>query len=206
MAIFGAIGVAALALIGAGAAATFNATTTSSQTINAGTLSVVVSSPDAPGCTTSADNCTTLTLDSVGPEGSTFDTPASLITITNTGSIPATEISMTISDTPVNSAGLDNGGTLASEMGLCMYSDGAPVVNGDLSAVEGGSPYDLGDSLLAGTPGTDSYSADFYAGEGSSECGATAIGVATDTAATTPLTTLAEGGSDTVSLAITYNG
>jgi hypothetical protein len=197
MAIIGALGVAAIALIGAGAAAQFATTTTSNQTINAGTLAVVVSSPDAPGCTSSEDNCTSLTLNPVGPFGSTFDSAASLITITNTGNIPATEISMAISDTPTNSAGLDNGGVFASEMGMCFYSDGSAVVNGLLqSTVEASSPYSLGASPL-GISGTDSYSADFYAGAITDQCGASTVPA---------LGPGASGGSDTVSIALTYNG
>ena len=198
MAMTGVMSLAGLGLVGAGAHAVFTATTASSQTVTAGALSVVVSSPDAPGCTSAANACTSLTLTPVGPFGSTFDSAASLITITNTGNIPATEISMTISDSPINSAGLDNGGTLATDMGMCFYSDVAPVFNELLSAVEAGSPYSLGASPLA-TTNTDSYSVDFFAGEASTVCGAPATAIPS-------LDTLAQGGSDAVTVTVTYNG
>jgi hypothetical protein len=196
VAMTGMMSLAGLGLVGAGAHAVFTATTASSQTVSAGALAVVVSSPDAPGCTTVADNCTSLTLNPVGPFGSTFDSAASLVTITNTGNIPATEISLTVSDSPINSAGLDNGGALASEMGMCFFSDGSTVWNELLPAVEAGSPYSLGASPLA-TSGTDSYSVDFYAGQASSQCTGPAVPA---------LDTLAEGGSDAVTVTITYNG
>jgi hypothetical protein len=104
---------------------------------------------------------------------------------------------MAISDTPTNSAGLDNGGVFASEMGMCFYSDGSAVVNGLLqSTVEASSPYSLGASPL-GISGTDSYSADFYAGAITDQCGASTVPA---------LGPGASGGSDTVSIALTYNG
>jgi predicted ribosomally synthesized peptide with SipW-like signal peptide len=84
----GALGVAALALISAGASATFNASTQSSQKITAGTLKVALSSPDVAGCHHFTNGCTSLTLRPVGPIGSTFLTDNAMITITNTGDIP----------------------------------------------------------------------------------------------------------------------
>jgi hypothetical protein len=103
---------------------------------------------------------------------------------------------MTITDSPINSAGLDNGGTLATDMGMCFYSDGAPVFNELLSAVETGNPWSLGASPLAAS-GTDSYSVDFFAGQASTVCSGSAI---------PSLDTLAQGGSDAVTVTLTYNG
>ena len=196
VALTGVMSLAGLGLVGAGAHAVFTTSVASSQTAQAGALAVVVSSPDAPGCTAPTDNCTSLTLNPVGPYASTFDSPASLITITNNGNIPATEISMTITDSPINSPGLDNGGTLATDMGMCFYSDGSTVFNESLSTVEAGNPYSLGASPLA-TSGSDSYSVQFFAGSVTTTCGASAI---------SSLDTLAQGGSDAVTVTLTYNG
>jgi len=195
IAMTGVMSLAGLGLVGAGAHAVFTATTSSGQTITAGTLAVVVSSPNAPGCTTSSDNCTSLTLTPVGPFGSTFDSTASPITITYNGNIPATAISMTVSDSPINSAGLDNGGTFASDMGMCIYSGGT-VANGLLSAVEA-STIPVSGMSLGGTGYSYTFSTEFYAGTTSTTCGASGI---------SSLDTLAQGGSDAVTVTVTYNG
>ncbi|HVC23394.1 MAG TPA: hypothetical protein VNH82_08235 [Candidatus Dormibacteraeota bacterium] len=201
MAIFGAIGVAALALIGAGAAATFNTQTTSTQTINAGTLSVVLSSPDAPGCTLVSDGCTSLTLNSVGADGSTFDTTPSLVTITNNGTVPAYYDTMSVSDT-------NNNSTFQSEVGMCDYSYGGDGTghfvgtdyNGLLSGIEASSPNNVsgtGDEYVVQPGQTDSYTVDFYAGAITDACGTSTLPA---------LTQPAEGGSLTVSLTYAYTG
>jgi hypothetical protein len=201
MAMMGVMGVAGLGLIGAGAHAVFTTNTASSQTINAGTLGVVESSPDAPGCTTVADGCTSLTLTAAGPEGSTFDTTPDLITLTNTGGLPAYYSTVTYSET-------NNNSTFASETSVCDFSNPAgPDAYGHFYGVDDqglvttvatGSPVSISGSGAEYViqPGqTDNFSLDFYAGEASSVCGGTAPA---------SLTTDAEGGSLTFTISYAY--
>ena len=221
----GVMSLAGLGLVGAGAHAVFTATTTSAQTISAGTLSVVLSSPGATG-----NGTATISLPSVANAGSTFISPAQLITITNNGSLTATEINLKVTDSPTNSPGLDNGGALATEMYLCLYSDSNILFNGLLSADEA-----LGNMAVGGTVpigGTDTYTAVFYAGNEPTGCGNVSgyqygtLDAAPGTSLTpypvtaaqphagTPvgnsnlapaLNSDAEGGSDTVSVTVTYS-
>jgi hypothetical protein len=204
IAIFGAIGVAALALIGAGAAATFTQNTGSSQTVTAGTMAVVLTSPDAPGCTTVADACQTLTLTAVSaPVSSTFDTTADIITVHNTGNIPVVYSSVALSD---NSPSVGPNATFASETGVCLWSDGSNVTNQSnanyshtyMSYTAADAP--TGYVIAAG--GTDTYSVDMFAGMDSTVCGAVSD---YGTYAATSLTNAAQGGSfsETVTLGFT---
>jgi len=226
VAMTGVMSLAGLGLVGAGAHAAFTATTTSNQTISAGTLSVVLSSPGATG-----NGTATISLPSVANAGSTFISPAQLITITNNGSLTANEINLKVTDSPTNSLGLDNGGALATEMYLCLYSDSNIVFNGLLSADEA-----LGNMAVGGTVlpngGTDTYIAVFYAGNEPTGCGNVSgyqygtLDAAPGTSLTpypvtaaqphagTPvgnsnlapaLNSDAEGGSDTVSVTLTYS-
>jgi hypothetical protein len=218
IAVLGGLGVAAIALIGAGASATFTASTSSSQTITAGTASVVTWSGDATnGCTTEAiaiaDDCTSVTLP-VETVGSTFDSPSSVVWVDNDGNIPVEEASFGVSGTVTNSASLDNGGTLESELGMCIWSDTAAVYNGALTAFPaydsvGGYIYPAATAALnvLAVNGQDSYAADFYAGMNSKVCGAGGAGGGSPTPAeTTSLTNLASGGSVTVTLTPDYTG
>ena len=223
IAMAGALGVSALGLIGVGAHATFTQNTVSSQTISAGTLAVVVSSPDAPGCLTAAANCTTLTLTPVTNVGSTFLATPELITITNTGSVTANEIKLQVTDS--------GSSALQHEMYMCLYSDSYITFNGTVAADEA-----LGDMNWVGTiapTATDSYTAAFYAGDEDTGCGNVVgyqYGTVDEVGGGNPLTpypvgptanagspqgwsnlagTLqndAEGGSDTVSITVSYTG
>lgn len=225
---FGAASVMGLGLIGVGAHAVFTTTTASSQTITAGAPSVILWSADAPGCTTIADNCTSITLNPVGPVGSTFDQPIPLvpINIKNTGTTPVSESAIQLSDSVNGPAGTN----LQNQMNICMSSDpgsggtgadGATVVaNGALSTGLALSPSVtlIGPTLAPG--GTDEYQVDFYAGQNSSECGTTwSDGGHTASAwsgATYPtvnpwvtpasLSSNAEGGAVAVTLTYTYTG
>lgn len=191
--------VGGLGLVGVGAHAVFTTSTASSQTINAGTLGVVLSSPDAPGCTSPTDGCTSLTLSPVGPVGSTFDTAPSLITITNTGNIPAYYSTVNVSDT-------NNNSTFRSELGMCDYSYGGNGAghyvgvdnNGLLTAQEGTFNISGSGAEYVIQPGaTDSYAIDFYAGQASSVCGGSAI---------PSLTQAAQGGSLSMTITYAYTG
>jgi hypothetical protein len=192
------MGVAGLGLAGAGAHAVFTTNTSASQTVNAGTLSVVESSPNAPGCTTVANNCTSITLSPVGPEASTFDTTADVVTLTNTGNIPAYYSTVTGSET-------NNNATFASEVSVCDYSLGGNGAghfvgvdqNSLVSGFTNGSVAGSGPEYVIQPGATDSFSLDFYAGQASSVCGGSA---------TPSLTQPAEGGSLSFTIAYGFTG
>lgn len=202
VAMMGAMGTAGLGLVGAGAHAVFTTNTTSNQTITAGTLDVVLSSPDAPGCTTVTDACTSLTLDPALNVASTFDTKASVVTLTNVGTIPAYYSTVTASET-------NNNSTLLAETSVCDYSLGGNGVghfvgidyNGSVSGYATGSARDVagsGAEYVIQPGATDSYSVDFYAGQASSVC--------PGGSATPSLTQPAEGGSLGFSLKYGFTG
>jgi hypothetical protein len=190
---FGAI-VTLVLVVGAGVAyGYFTAHGSGTGSFSIGTLNVSVSTPysSAVGgyqgpCTSAAAGCTSITLPPVGPVGSTFDSTAIPITITNTGNIPATEIQLGVSDTNDNT-------TLQGELGMCLCKSGATHLNGLLTALEGTHAL-VPDTLAVG--GTDTYSMDFYAGQASSVCGGSPV---------PSLTTGAEGGSVTATITVTFN-
>jgi hypothetical protein len=209
MAILGGLCVAALALIGAGAAAQWTTQTTSSQTITAGNLSVVLSSPNAIG----GQNTTDLTLPNIGPVGSSFISTPQLITITNNGTVTANEINLQVKDISGNTPG----SALASEMSMCFYSDGTVVFNGLMSADEGLGNMPVGGSIAP--TATDTYTVVFYAGNEDTGCGnlsgyiypavhfpVQAGSPPTDVISNAPeLGTDAENGVDTVNVTLTYS-
>ena len=96
----GALGVAALALIGTGAGATFHDSAKAQQTITAGNLSVLITSPSG---STSPDG-KTVTLNTLTNEPSHFSAPQETVTVTNNGSVPATVTGFTAADTYDNAA------------------------------------------------------------------------------------------------------
>jgi hypothetical protein len=96
----GALGVAALALIGTGAGATFHDSAKTQQTITGGTLSVWISSDSG---STSPDG-KTVTLNTLTNEPSNFSAPQETVTVKNNGSVPATVTGFTAADTYDNAA------------------------------------------------------------------------------------------------------
>jgi hypothetical protein len=244
VAMTGVLSLAGLGLVGAGAHAVFTTQTSSTQTISAGVPAVylyaagAVAAPGtaAPGdpCTTATlapeNDCTSITLPAVGPEGSTFDTPLTAIYIVNDGNIPVTEAGIQLTDN--NPAGGSASAWLQDEMNICISSDpgsnpgaGIPdnatiVANGPLTTGLGLTPsVTLVGPTLAANTGTDEYQVDFYAGENSAECGTTwSTGPHTASAWSlagypsvnpwvTPasLTSAAEGGSVAVTVTFTYD-
>jgi hypothetical protein len=193
--VFGAIIVVATALFASSAYGYFTTHGSGTGSVSLGTLSVVVSTPDSSAgggytgpCTSASVGCTSITLPTVGLVGSTFDsTPIPVtVTITNTGDVPVNEMQVTVSDT-------NNNATMEQELGLCLYNSGASQLNGLLTSLKGTH------ALLPGTlavGGTDTYSVDFYAGQGSSMCGGPAV---------SSLTTGAEDGSVTTTITVTSN-
>jgi predicted ribosomally synthesized peptide with SipW-like signal peptide len=172
----GAMGVAAFALIGAGATASFNDSVDATQKVTAGTMSLRVTSP---GARTSGDG-RTVTLPNVGPVSSTFETHNNLITVTNNGNIPVAslEFQMKESHTDTNASI-----ALVSQLNVCIKSH-------DFSGtwVEGNGPLRNGVSLFPSVSQNPiplavgeslTYSVDFYAGQDST----TTLGTGTPGAA-----------------------
>jgi hypothetical protein len=191
--VFGAIIVVALSLVAGSAYGYFTTDGSGTGSASIGTLDVSVSTPYSAAvggykgpCTSVAVRCTSITLPTVGPVGSTFDSTPIPITITNTGDVPVTQMQVAVSDTNDNT-------TLRGELGMCLYNSGAAQLNGLLTSLEG-TPAILPGTLAVG--GTDRYSVDFYAGQSSSECGGPAI---------PSLTPGAEGGSVTTTITVTFN-
>jgi hypothetical protein len=223
IAVLGGLGVAAIALIGAGASATFSTSTTSSQSITAGTLSVVLYGPSG----SSGDGSNALTLPSVGPVGSTFASTPVEVQIYNNGNITASEITLQVTDT-------NNNSTLQGEVWACMVSGWASsspwiMFNQPLWQIESyGSLPLAGQGIPVSATGTDIapgasdyYTLQFYAGPtAATQCGSTVKW--TDPAPAYPnptgggppgantaaasLTTPAEGGTVIPALTLTYQG
>ena len=211
------MGAAGLALIGAGAGATFTTDTQSHQTVNAGSLGMSVWASGNAACGSAAAGCSHITLPTVGPVGSTFETPATHVNVTNTGDIPAYFSQIQMSEA-------DNGTTadvaLRNGMNVCIHSK-------DPSGtwVEGNGPLTVADALnptvtenpVKVNPGqTVSYWVDFYAGQDSA-CGTTYsdgshtsaawagyLGHAYQTPDSLPQN--AQGGSVTPTLTFSYTG
>jgi hypothetical protein len=208
------VAVAGAAFIGTGAGATFTTATTSSQKVTAGTLHVALSAPGATCANGDASGCHALTLPDVGPVGSTFDTAPTLVTIKNTGNIPAFFDSIQMSEThnaDTASAALRN------QMNVCIKSTDASG-----TWVEGNGPLTKAISLnptvkenpVELQPGqTATYQFEFYAGKDSAGCGTT-VSDGTNTRAawggtyTTPasLTNAAQGGVVTPTLTFAFTG
>jgi hypothetical protein len=166
-----AVGVAALALIGAGASATFHTSTTSTQRITAGTASVVLTSPGTD-CLYVSDNCHSLTMPAVGPVGSTFESNHRIITATNVGNIAVDSTRFSMDETNHFTADRKAAALLA-QTNVCIQStdySGGPWTegNGPLTAAIALGVNQNDVHLLPGDSIT--YSVDFYAGMNSSNC------------------------------------
>jgi len=179
----GAIGVAAFALIGAGASATFTAHTTSTQTITAGVLAVSLSSPDVAGCHDATNHCTSLTLPAFGATSSTFETANSTITMTNTGTIPLSfdgnyagteglgvQMTAAVNSTPASAY-------LRDQMNVCIQGGDASGSwvegNGPLTTALALHPSVRENPVVLAVGGTATYNVNFYAGKNSAGCGTT---------------------------------
>jgi hypothetical protein len=220
IAMTGMLSLAGLGLVGAGAHAVFTTTTSSAQTINAGTLGLTLSANNATG-TGAVGN--PLVLPAVANVGSSFVSAPELITITNTGSLAASEINLQVTDSATLANNNVTNSALAGGMYACFYSDGAIVFNGLLSSVEGLGNMAVGGSVPIGR--TDTYTVVFYAGSVDTGCGNVGLAAGASSyiyppvnypvqtvAGTDDLSTdavslgnTAEGGSDTVSVTMTYS-
>jgi hypothetical protein len=213
----GAVGVAALALIGTGAGATFTDAVHANRTVTAGTMNVQITA----GGNVSADG-KSVTMPAVGPTGSTFESTQQLVTVKNKGNIPATFDSFQMSATPSGNA---NDNALFAQTNVCIRTtDPASVVdggtwtegNGPLSAAVTLNPTVKENPVVLHPGETMTFSVDFYAGK-DSICGTT-YSDGPSTAAIwqgylggpyhTPasLTNAAQGGTITPTLTFTLTG
>jgi predicted ribosomally synthesized peptide with SipW-like signal peptide len=219
VALTGVMSLAGLGLVGAGAHAVFTATTTSAQTITAGTLSLVLQATNPLGGDVDGYGTNSITFAAEAPVSSSFVTAPQLITILNNGNVTATEISMKLTDpydsTNVASAALD------SQTWVCMYSDGELAFNEPMTTVKGYGSVVIGAQTIA-PQATDSYTIVFYAGSADNGCGPTFTGISGDTytgfegysgspalgtnPAADSLTDSAEGGVITPTFTVSYSG
>jgi hypothetical protein len=205
MAMAGAMGVSGLGLVGAGAHAVFTTSSTSSQTISAGTLAVVLSAPNAPLCTSYTDGCQSLTLNPLGSVGTSFTTGDQAVTATSIGSLPAFETSFTLTASPASQ--------LVNEASVCIVRQASsgpwsshPWVyyNGPLSGISGTLVPISGWPALITGGATDTYTVNVYAGTETTACGAAAYSSTPQwTTATTGPSTAAALGSDAQGLGMT---
>src|ERR1035438_1631401 len=178
VALTGVMSLAGLGLVGTGAHAAFTATTTSSQPITAGTLSLVLQATNPDGSEVTGYNTNSITFAPQAPVASSFVTAPQLITIYNNGNVTATEISMKLTD-PYNVANLPSA-ALDSQTWVCMYSDGELAFNEPMTTVEGYGSVVIGAQNIA-PQATDTYTVVFYAGSADSGCGPTFTGISGDT-------------------------
>jgi hypothetical protein len=111
----GALGVAAFALIGTGAGATFFDGVEGSQIITAGTMNMTITS-GAPGARWTPDG-KKLTLKPVGPVGSEFSTGPQNIIISNSSNIDAKMVKLVVT-APTSNDELKDGIYVKIEMGV----------------------------------------------------------------------------------------
>lgn len=160
-----------------GISAAFTASNTSSQTVNAGTIGWSVwSSNGGSGCNEASDHCTDLTLPAIAAVGSTFETNATDVYVTNTGNIPITFDSLQMSESHGNNSASVN---LRNQLNVCimMHDTDNQVPN---YWTEGNGPLTVATLLnptvkenpIALQPGESAhYKVSFYAGQDST-CGA----------------------------------
>jgi len=166
----GALGVAAFALIGAGASATFNDSVDANQRVTAGTMNLQIT--DGAGGTVTQDG-KTVTLLPFGPASSTFETVHRDIVVTNNGDIPVKSLAFKMGGTY---AGSDTSYVFWHQVNVCIQSTragGSPFTegNGPLTAAVALSPT-VSNNPLSLAPGQwMTFSVDFYAGMDSSQCG-----------------------------------
>ena len=182
--------------------------------INSSNLSVVLSASGATG-----NGTPNIVLSSLGPVGSSFMSAPTLITITNNGTMTATEVALQLGDHHTNA-------TFENETWACLYSNGNVFFNEPLTIVEGYGQSAIGHlNLLPGA--TDSYTAVYYAGPKEvTGCGGAYSGFSAqpydgypgEYSATKPyvagsanpaapsLTNPAEGGTITPTVTVTYQG
>ena len=153
----GALGIAAFALIGAGASATFTDGTAAQKTITAGTMNMTITST-TPGAWRTTDG-KTLTLAAYGPVGSTFSTGPQTVIVSNNSSIDAKLVKLSVT-APTSNEQLRDG----IYVKIQMAGANSPVYDGLLADLESSAtPFIKGQTIAAGTSMTADVT--FYAGD-----------------------------------------
>jgi predicted ribosomally synthesized peptide with SipW-like signal peptide len=152
----GAMGVAAFALIGAGATASFNDSVTAQQDITTGVMNMTIGSPE-PGASL---NGKTLTLKALGPVGSSFTSGPQTVTVTNNSDLAAKKVSLTVT-APTNNYALRDGIFVKIQMPTMRE----PVYNGLLAGLQGTAAAPI-QSLTIPAHSSVSAVVTFYAGDG----------------------------------------
>ena len=153
----GALGVAAFALIGAGASATFSDGAEAKQVISAGTMNMTITSPEAGALRTTDGK--TLTLKPYGPVGSTFSTGAQTIIVSNSSNIDAKMVKLVVT-APTSNDELKDGIYVKIQMGDLK----ATVYDGLLTELQSSAnPAIKGQTIKAGS--SIAAEVTFYAGD-----------------------------------------
>jgi hypothetical protein len=151
----GAMGVAAFALIGAGASGTFTDGAAAQQVLTAGTMNMTITSP-ADGAMRTPDG-KTLTLKPYGPVGSTFSTGPQSIIVSNNSNIDAKMVKLAVL-APTTNDELRDGIYVKIQMG-----DKSPGYDGLLTDLDSSSSSIIkGQTIEAGTSLTATVT--FYSG------------------------------------------
>ena len=180
----GALGVAALGLVGVGTGASFTDAVHTTQKVTAGTLDMRLSST-ADGASISNDG-KTVSFKDLGPTQSTFSSGAQPATIKNVGNIDANAILLSADDARDSNAASN---ALRDELWVRIISPigGGVAYDGTLANLEA-HPLQLTGPVPP--QGTDSFTTEFYAGSGNAPS----------------LDNAAEGGVVTPTITVTYSG
>jgi hypothetical protein len=154
----GALGVAAFALIGTGATATFTDGVEGKQVITAGTMNMTITSPESGAWRTTDGK--TLTLKPYGPVGSTFTTGAQTIIVSNSSNIDAKMVKLVVTS-PTSNDELKDG----IYVKIQMADTNTPVYDGLLTELQSSAnPAIKGQTIKAGS--SIAAEVTFYAGDG----------------------------------------
>ncbi len=193
LAMTGALSVAGLGLIGAGAHATFYQSVSSAQTVTAGQLHVILQAEGASGDGTTGNP---LVLPAVGPTQSSF-VASNPITVTNVGNINATEASIQIGATTDGSTA---SGVMQSQLWACLSSGTTIVFNEPLNTAIGYGTITVGAQVL---PPNDNYTLTIYAGSTDAGCGAQFTAVSGGAFQPTPTQSIVSGATNPSAASLT---
>lgn len=209
----GATGVAALALIGTGAGATFTDSVHETQSIQAGQMNMQIRGPGAL-----SEDGKSITLPTFGPTGSTFESDKQVVTVTNNGDIPVTSAAIQMSESHSGSA---NNNALFAQTNVCIMSHDPSGTwtegNGPLSTAVALTPT-VGQNSVVLQPGESiTVWVTYYAGKDSDNCSEVSSDGPKTTAAwngyqghgyQTPasLTNAAQGGRITPTMTFSFTG
>jgi hypothetical protein len=162
----GTMGVAALALVGTGAGATFTDSVHDTQSIQAGTMNMQIR-----GDGTVSPDGKSITLPAFGPTGSTFESTKQVVTITNSGNIPATSAAIQMTESHTGTA---NNNALAAQTNVCIMSHDPSGTwtegNGPLSTAVALNPTVKQNSVVIQPGQSITVWVTYYAGQDSANC------------------------------------